>query len=181
MPRPNLPKILSIVFLSAALQTACDDAGSNKTGPASEQQVGNIESMLQAFEKDVEQEAAVLAPNASGESAAMKSATVTLAGNPETGRKVFKKCAVCHRAEKNAGKKVGPNLWGIINREKGTVEGFKFSAAIKNAGGTWTEADLDGYIESPKKFLPGSRMAFAGIRKPQARADLIAYLKSLTD
>ena len=175
MPRASLPKILGIVFLSAALQTACDDGGGNTSAPAPKPQASDIDSILKSFEKDIEKETAAV------NSTTAKSAPVALAGNPETGRKVFKKCAVCHQAEKNAGKKVGPNLWGIVGRKKGTIEGFKFSAALKNAGGTWKEADLDGYIESPKKFLPGSRMAFAGLRKAQARADLIAYLKSLTD
>ena len=189
MFRPNLPKILGIVFLSAALQTACDDAGSSKAEAtpqaAPEQQADEIESMLQAFEKDVEKAPAPPAnapvePKAPLENIA-KNISTAIVGNLEAGRIFFKNCAICHRKEKGGKKIVGPTLWNIVGREKGTLEGFNFSTAMLNAEGFWTENELDHYLESPEATLKGSRMNFPGIPQAQIRADLIVYLKSLSD
>ncbi len=171
-------KILGVVVLTAALAAACEEAGKEAedaaVGPADE-----IESMLQAFEKDVEKQAAAAAKKAQEVEAAAKGAV--LAGDVTAGRKVFKKCAVCHTAEKGGKHKVGPNLWNVVDRKKASAKGFSYSTAMKEAGGNWTETDLDQYFTSPKKFLPGNRMAFAGVRKAKDRANLIAYLKSLAD
>ncbi len=185
MPRSDTrktpwPKILLIALLAGGLQTACDEASKEdaEKAAASEQQAGEIENLLDAFEKDVAKEAA--ARSKQGSEAASE-AVVALVGDPAIGRKIFKKCAVCHSADKDGGNKVGPALWGILGKKKGMAEGFNFSQAMRDAGGVWTEADLNAYLESPKKFLPGNRMAFAGVRKAKDRADLIAYLKSLAD
>jgi cytochrome c len=167
-------KILGMVVLAAAFATACDEAEDRAVGPADE-----IESMLQAFEKGVEKEAAAAAKKAKEVEAAAEG--TVLAGDATAGQKVFKKCAVCHTAEKEGPHKVGPNLWNVVGNKKASAEGFSYSTAMKEAGGNWTEADLDQYLTSPKKFLPGNRMAFAGVRKAKDRANLIAYLKSLAD
>lgn len=100
------------------------------------------------------------------------------AGDVAAGEKVFKKCKACHvvDAEKN---KTGPYLVGIINRPAASVESYKkYSKAMKESGLIWDEATLDGYLEKPKKFLKGTKMAFAGLRKADDRANVIAYLKS---
>lgn len=94
----------------------------------------------------------------------------------ESGEKVFKKCQTCHevKAEKN---KVGPHLVGIVGRQAGSVEGFKYSDAMKGSGITWTEENLAKYLKDPKGFIPGNKMAFVGLKKDEEVADVIAYLK----
>jgi cytochrome c len=100
-------------------------------------------------------------------------------GDSAKGKKVFAKCMACHTTE--AGKnKVGPTLHGIIGRKSGSVEGFTYSDAMKNAGITWNEAELDKYLTNPKKDVPGNKMAFPGLPKADDRANVIAYLKEAT-
>lgn len=95
----------------------------------------------------------------------------------EAGEKVFKKyCTACHTTE--AGKnKVGPSLAGIVGRKAGSVPGFQYSEANKASGVSWDEATLDTYLVDPKKFMPGTKMVFAGVKKEDERKALIAYLK----
>ena len=102
-----------------------------------------------------------------------------LAGDVAKGEKIFKKCKACHvvNEEKN---KTGPHLVNIIDRPAASVESYKkYSKAMKNSGFVWDEATLDGYLAAPKKYLKGTKMAFAGLRKEKDRADIIAYFKSL--
>ena len=95
------------------------------------------------------------------------------------GRKVYNKCKACHalKAGKN---KVGPSLYGIMDRKAGTVEGFKYSKAMKASGLTWDEETLRNYLEKPRNFVKGTRMAFSGIKKKKQMDNLIAYLKIAT-
>jgi cytochrome c len=101
-------------------------------------------------------------------------------GNPDEGAEVFKKCRACHDVGPDAKNKVGPVLNDIVGRKAGTVEGFPYSEANKTAGGkglVWTEEVLLKYLENPLVFMPGTKMAFAGLKDEQDRKDLIAYLK----
>ena len=101
-------------------------------------------------------------------------------GNAEDGADVFKKCRACHDVGPEAKNKVGPLLNGIIGRPAGTVEGFNYSPANKEAGAkglVWTEEVLFKYLAAPLTFMPGTKMAFAGLNDPQDRKDVIAYLK----
>ncbi len=95
------------------------------------------------------------------------------------GEKVFKKCAACHKVGEGAKNAVGPMLNGVLGKPAASVQGFKYSAAMTGAGAAgmvWDAATLDGYLADPKGFIPKNKMAFAGLKKPEDRAALIAYL-----
>jgi cytochrome c len=101
----------------------------------------------------------------------------TLSGDAAKGEKVFIQCKTCHVVDPGQNR-VGPSLAALIGRKAGTVEGFNYSPANKNSGKTWDEETLYTYLEAPQKFIPGTKMAFAGLKNPQDRADVIAYLKT---
>jgi cytochrome c len=101
--------------------------------------------------------------------------------DPKKGEAATKPCQACHNFEKGAGPKVGPPLYGVVDRPKGSVPGFSYSDALKGKGGEWTYADLDEFIANPKGDISGTKMAFAGVQDPAKRADIIDYLHTLSD
>ena len=107
---------------------------------------------------------------------ALGSTAALAEGDAAKGKKVFNKCKACHSLEEGK-KKVGPSLHGIIGAEAGKMEGFKYSKAMLESGVVWTDENLDAYLTKPKEFMPGNKMVFVGLKKPEQRADVIAYLK----
>lgn len=103
----------------------------------------------------------------------------------EGGQKSFRKCVACHTVEDGGANKVGPNLWNIVNKPAATVDGFGYSSAMTDYadGGqtVWDYEALNRFLEAPKRYIKGTAMGFAGLRKEDERADVIAYLRSLSD
>ncbi len=103
-------------------------------------------------------------------------------GDVAKGKKVFRKCMACHYIDRDKAK-VGPTLQNVVGRPAASIKGYQYSAALKakgKAGLVWTEDNLDKWLTSPRKFAPGTKMTFAGLRKASERADVIAYLKANT-
>ncbi|MBT5569788.1 MAG: cytochrome c family protein [Alphaproteobacteria bacterium] len=97
------------------------------------------------------------------------------------GEKAFKRCATCHTFEKDGPNKVGPNLYNVVGNQVGTISGFAYSDALKAMGGQWGFDELNAFLTKPKEMVPGTKMTFAGIKKPQDRANLIAFLRQHAD
>lgn len=129
-----------------------------------------------------ETEMAAASPEATAPAAAPAAAAAETAGDPAAGEKVFRKCKACHMVGDGAKNRVGPVLTGIVGKTKGSVDDFKYSDVFQqahDAGEVWTPEALDAYLANPKADMPGNKMAFAGLRKEDDRADVIAYLASV--
>lgn len=121
------------------------------------------------------------APAAAGGLDVAKVIAALPAAKADNGAAVFKKCVTCHSIDKGGANKVGPALWGVVNRAKASHEGFGYSDAMKAKGGNWGYEDLARFIHSPGTFVKGTKMVFAGIPDAGDLADLIAYLRAQAD
>ncbi len=176
----RLPRLAVPVFVLSAALAACgesaDPGGQQAQAPAPKPAAPAAAAPAPAPSAPP---AAAPAPTpAPAEPAATASADGAMpAGDAARGATVFNQCKACHVLEPGQNR-VGPTLHGIIGRKAGTVEGFAYSDANKNSGVTWTEPVMFEYLENPREFMPGTKMAFAGLKKPQDRADVIAYIKA---
>lgn len=117
---------------------------------------------------------------AEAEEPAMPLAALLAEADPAKGQKVFKKCAACHTVDEGGKNKVGPNLWNIVNRTIASHEGFSYSDAMAAQEGVWDWERLNAFVADPKGTVPGNKMAFKGVSKEGDRADVLAYLRSLS-
>jgi cytochrome c len=132
------------------------------------------------FEIEVKPQAAATSPGtpaAPEESIEKLLASATV----ERGESVAKACAACHNFQNGGPNGIGPNLFGVVGRPRASAPGFNYSDAIKAKGGEWSIEDLNKFLTSPKDFVPGTKMTFAGLPRGSQRADVIAYLNSLSD
>ena len=120
-------------------------------------------------------------PAAAGQGEDGGLAMLLAAADPAAGEKDVRKCAVCHNFEQGGAAKLGPPLWGVLGRQIASVDGFRYSDALASKEGAWDYDKLDAFLTDPRKWAPGTKMAFAGVKKPAERADIIAYLRSLAD
>ncbi|MDA9731203.1 cytochrome c family protein [Candidatus Pelagibacter sp.] len=102
-------------------------------------------------------------------------------GDLATGEKVFKKCAACHSIVKGGKNNIGPALYNVVGRKIGIVSDYKYSKALSEYGKEWTFEELNGYLIKPAKWIKGTKMAFAGLRKEKDRASVILYLNENSD
>ena len=102
--------------------------------------------------------------------------SIANAADPVKGKKVFKKCVACHSLQEGKNK-IGPSLYNLLGRKAGSVEGYKYSKAMKNSGIVWDEESLDKFLIKPRKFIPKTKMSFRGIKNKSLRDDLISFFK----
>ncbi len=124
--------------------------------------------------------AVILAGAALTLAASGPASTIELEGDPAAGQRAYSLCLSCHAVHEEA-ERIGPHLVNIFGREAGVVEGFDYSQALAESGVIWETSSLDAFIANPHDFIPGNRMAFAGIRDAQRRADIIAYLREVSE
>ncbi len=164
--------ILSVISASALFGLAACGGGDDKAdAPATE---------VAATPPPAAAPAPAATPAPAAGAPAAGGATVQLAGltgDPAAGERVFMQCRTCHALEAGVNK-VGPSLNGIIGRESGTIPGFRYSPANRDSNIVWSEQVLFDYLENPREYMPGTYMSFVGLRQPQQRADVIAYIKS---
>ena len=102
-------------------------------------------------------------------------------GDIATGEKVFKKCAACHSIVKGGKNNIGPALYNVVGRQVGSIDNYKYSKALSEYDKQWTFEELNGYLIKPAKWIKGTKMAFAGLRKEKDRASVILYLNENSD
>ena len=158
-----------------------DLAAAQRSWPVGLGQPGD-EAKVRGYMAHIEQ--AVLPAPATGIVAATATAPVDLgtllaSADPERGKGTAKLCASCHTFDQGGANRVGPNLWGIVGRDIGGTGGFAYSPAVAGHPGAWTYEELDHWLASPARAIPGSKMAFNGVRNPKDRANLLAYLGTL--
>ena len=154
------------------------EAPTAEAAPAGQEQAGQ-KGQQQGEQK---QAAAEQAPKAGGQGAEGGGfGQLLAAADPAEGERDAKVCKACHNFEAGAGAKIGPDLHGVVGRDIASVQGFSYSSALQSKEGDWTYENLNEFLTNPRKWAPGTKMTFAGFKKPEQRAAVIAYLRSITE
>jgi cytochrome c len=172
------PKHLTLAMASglALVLAACGGSESSAPAPAPAPAEAAAPEPV-ATETPAEPVAETPATTEAAAPAAGGSDYASYTGDAAKGKRVFAQCMTCHAVQEGRNN-VGPSLYQVVGRHTGSVEGFKYSDANKNKDIVWTEENLFVYLENPQAFIPGTIMAFPGLKNPQDRADVIAYLKN---
>ena len=151
--------------------------------------IGKISDVIFHVEKpktpgyavDIEQAFTAVATNSETVEEKIDIAALMAMGDLAVGEKVFKKCAACHSIVKGGKNNIGPALYNVVGRQIGVVNDYKYSKALSGYGKEWTFEELNGYLIKPAKWIKGTKMAFAGLRKEKDRASVILYLNQNSD
>jgi len=151
--------------------------------------IGKISDLIFHVEKpktpgyavDVEQAVTTSASSTETVEKEIDIAALMAMGDLTVGEKVFKKCAACHSIVKGGKNNIGPALYNVVGRQIGIVNDYKYSKALSGYGKEWTFEELNGYLTKPAKWIKGTKMAFAGLRKEKDRASVILYLNQNSD
>lgn len=170
-------KSIAALTTAAALLTAC--GGSDTAAPTAENTANN-QGNTATSESSLEASAQATTPTTATESEPSPEFASLPAPYSDAdfarGKRVFRQCSTCHMVSADGGSLVGPNLYGLFSRQVGSGEGFAYSNVLLEADFEWTPERLNEWLESPRNFLPGNRMSFAGVRRPEDRDAVIAYL-----
>jgi cytochrome c len=168
----ELNKILGAILATCLLLLALNISAGALFAPAKPQKPG--------YQIAVKEEAA--GGKAEAPASAQPIEVLLAKASVEKGQAAAKQCGACHTFEKGGPNRVGPNLYGIVGDERGKDRGgFNFSAAMKAKGGTWTFDELNKFLANPRGYIPGTNMTFAGLSRDEQRADVINYLRTLSD
>ena len=145
-------------------------------------QGGKVSNVTDAVSNDVGSIKAIAATDETSDDADEGGADIFggIVGDADRGKRLFAQCQACHSVDEGQNR-VGPSLYNVVGSPSGAVDGFRYSDANANAGIVWTEDALFAFLEDPREYMPGTRMFYPGVPKPQDRADIIAYLGLQTD
>tara|TARA_R110002126_G_scaffold9868_3_gene44337 strand:+ start:3379 stop:4422 length:1044 start_codon:yes stop_codon:yes gene_type:complete len=190
----GLKKVKDRANVVAFLRAAADSPAPLPDQAAIDAAEKKLEEAKQAAMKAAEAPAEAAAAGQNAAQSAAQSAAATpeapkmnitdmlASADAERGKRVFNKCKACHTTEKGGKNGIGPNLWNIVNRAPGSVDGFKYSDAIGGLSGKpWNYANLSAFLEKPKDYAKGTKMTFVGLKKDSDRANVLAYLRTLSD
>ena len=161
--------LMSILILFQSFKVA-DEIFNNKK----DQKKGYI-----ILEQDEEEEVAATNDGTEVKEEKIDYESLFTQANLEGGKKIAKQCVACHSFDNSLKIKVGPPLWGIVNRKAASINDFKYSDALVNYKKAWSREELFNFLEKPKDYIKGTKMIYKGLKKPTDRADLISYLESL--
>lgn len=171
--------ILTLALLSACSSPKQPESEAADTSAATTTAAANTTEAAPAATSTAAAGGATAAPAADSTDTLSGATYASFTGDAASGEKVFAQCKTCHSPEAGQNR-IGPSLHAIVGRAAGSVANYTYSPANKNSGITWTEAKLFQYLENPQRVVPGTKMTFAGVKDDQKRADVIAYLKTLS-
>jgi cytochrome c len=165
----------------SAAAPAKAEAGKDAAAPADKKMAEGAKDAAPAAPAKPEAAPAKTEVAAAAGSAGAAAVALLSKASADNGKAIFSKCKSCHIAEKGKASTVGPNLWGVVNRPKGSYEGFNYSEGMKAKGGNWGFEEIGNFITNPKAYVQGTKMVFNGLAEAADRADVIAYLATLAD
>ena len=174
-------KILASIILAILIVTLIGHAGDLIVNIDDDKHHGHNEKKETAYKIDVPESIEGQSTTIKKEEVIEPISALLMNASLEKGQKLFKKCGTCHNYEKGSANKVGPNLWNKINRPIANVDGFAYSKALTEIGGEWNYEELAEFLYKPKKYVKGTKMNFAGLKKVEDRANLVLFLREQSD